>query len=127
MRKVLVVDDDTDILEVVDMALTMNEYLVKAISNWEEINAALDEFGPELVLLDVSLRGADGRDICKEIKTSQKAGHLPVILFSANQNMGAFIIDCHAQAFIPKPFELGHLIDTVKKYLPTNASEEVID
>ncbi|MES2430265.1 MAG: response regulator [Bacteroidota bacterium] len=116
MKKILVVDDDLDILTLVKLALTMNGFTVEAISRWEEVNNSLINFGPDLVLLDVSLNGADGRDICRKIKETDNTKHIPVILFSANANMSSFVHDCHAESFIAKPFELSHLLGTINTY-----------
>lgn len=117
MNKILVVDDDPDILSLVQLVLTMNDFTVEAISKWENIDNSILNFKPDLILLDVSLGGADGRDICKKIKHTKETEHLPVILFSANEKMGNDIAICEAQDFIAKPFDLSHLIDTIKLYL----------
>lgn len=117
MNKVLVVDDDLDILSLVKIILSMNNFDVAAISRWEEIGDRMHDFKPDLVLLDVSLGNADGRDICKQMRTTKETANIPVILFSANAEMGKCINDCHAQAFIPKPFELSNLINTIKTHL----------
>jgi DNA-binding response OmpR family regulator len=117
MNKILVVDDDTDILSLVEIVLTMNDFSVEAISRWEKIDDSIEHFKPDLILLDVSLAGADGRDICKSLKHTNETQHLPVILFSANVEMGKYLQDCDAQAFIAKPFELSHLLDTIKLYV----------
>ena len=81
MNKVLIVDDDIDILTVVEMLLSMNNYTVKAISKWQDITSSIKSFSPDLILLDVALSGADGRDICKQLKQSNETQHIPVILF----------------------------------------------
>jgi CheY-like chemotaxis protein len=51
------------------------------------------------------------------MRTAKETSAIPVILFSANAEMGKYIDDCRAQAFIPKPFELSYLINTIKTYL----------
>jgi DNA-binding response OmpR family regulator len=117
MNKILVVDDDLDILSLVKIILSVNNFDVEAISRWEDIDNRMDNFKPDLVLLDVSLGSADGRDICKRMRTTEETSDIPVILFSANAEMGKYIDDCRAQAFIPKPFELTDLINTIKTCL----------
>jgi len=117
MNKILVVDDDTDILGLVEIMLHSNNYDVKAISRWQEIDNSIHNFKPDLVLLDVSLGGADGREICKGIKTAKETQNLPVILFSANPEMGKFIDECCAQSFISKPFEIKYLLSTIQHFL----------
>jgi len=117
MKKILVLDDDTDILVLMQMTLKMNDYQVEAISRWEEIDDSITNFSPDLIILDVSLNGADGREICRSIKQSSKTNHIPVILFSANAEMGKNLNDAQAQAFIAKPYELSHLLKTIRTYL----------
>jgi DNA-binding response OmpR family regulator len=117
MKKILVVDDDPDILSLVETILTMHHFNVEALLKWENIDNSLNNFKPDLILLDISLSGADGRDICKKIKQAKETQHLPVILFSANMRMENDIKNYHAQDFIAKPFELSHLIQTIELHL----------
>jgi DNA-binding response OmpR family regulator len=117
MNKVLVVDDDPEILSLVEIILGMNNFEVSAISQWERIDTSIDDFKPDLLLLDVSLGGADGREICKRLKQSKETETLPVILFSANAILKNDLSDCNAQDFIAKPFELSHLVKTIKTHL----------
>jgi len=117
MNKILVVDDDLDILALVKIALSINNFSVEAISRWEEITDTIRNFQPDLVLLDVSLGGADGRNICKDLKHTDDTKHLPVVLFSANAEMGNYLEECKANDFIAKPFELSHLVKTLRQHL----------
>lgn len=114
MDKILVVDDDMDILTLVKMTLTMNGFDVTILSRWEGIDKTIEDFGPDLILLDVSLAGADGREICKTLKAKKETQHIPVILFSANIEMEKSIENCNAQAFISKPYELNYFLNTIK-------------
>jgi len=114
MDKVLVVDDDIDILTLVKMSLKLSGFEVETISRWEQVSKAIENFSPDLVLLDVSLGGADGREICKKIKSTKETEHIPVILFSANAEMGRSVADCGAQAFVAKPYELAHMLKTIR-------------
>lgn len=113
MKKILVVDDDNDILTLVQMVLSMNNFTVEAISKWEDIDDRINNFLPGLILLDVSLRGANGHDICRKLKSQDETKHIPVVLFSAHADVANTYKECNAQGFIAKPFELSHLIETV--------------
>ena len=114
MDKILVVDDDVDILTLVQMTLSMNGFDVEAVSHWQNIDHSIVHFNPDLILLDVSLGGADGREICKKIKSTKETEHIPVILFSANIEMEKSVHACNAQAFISKPYELPKLLQTIR-------------
>lgn len=117
MNKILVVDDDVDILSLVETILSMNNFDVQAISRWEDIYTKMDEFKPNLVLLDVMLGGADGRDICRNLHLNTKTKNIPVVLFSANPEMAKYIKECMAQDFVAKPFDISNLLKTVKTYV----------
>lgn len=115
MNKILVVDDDLDILSLVKLILIMNNFVVETIFRWEEIFNKISIFNPDLVLLDVMLGGADGRDICRNLHSDSKTKNLPVVLFSANPEMGKYVKDCFARAFISKPFAISTLLQTIKE------------
>lgn len=119
MKKVLVVDDDKDILTVVKILLTMNGYNVEALSRWEDIFEKTEQYQPDIILLDVALGGQDGRLLCKQIKTSTKTSHIPIILFSANHGIIETYTEYLADDFIAKPFEITGLIDKLQTYLPS--------
>jgi DNA-binding response OmpR family regulator len=117
MNKILVLDDDQDILSLVETVLSLNKFNVKAIWNWEEIYSNMAEFKPDLILLDVMLNGADGRDICKQIHSDKETENIPVVLFSANPEMGKFTKECMAQDFVAKPFNISGLVNTIKSHV----------
>jgi DNA-binding response OmpR family regulator len=117
MKRILVVDDDMDILSLVKITLTMNGFNTEILSRWEAIDSSIEKFKPDLILLDVSLGGADGREICRRLKASETTQHIPVILFSANIEMGKSIEYCNAQAFISKPYDLDYFLKTINSNL----------
>ena len=123
MKKVLVVDDDVELLTVVGIILSAH-YIVEMISDWQKVNAMVHDFKPDLIVLDIYLGSADGREICKEIKTITEIQHIPVLLYSAN-NEQINHEDCNAQAFIPKPFEIKDLLSIIDTLLhPLDTAQE---
>lgn len=117
MKKILVVDDDIDILTVVQLVLDSNGFEVSAITNWKQIYPQIDDFKPDLILLDVSLGTQDGRNICKQIKSDDTTKHISVILFSANHNVEKSVSECMADSFISKPFDINNLIKGINNQL----------
>ncbi len=77
----------------------------------------LIEFDPDLILLDVMLTGADGRDICEYLNTLNESKNIPVILFSANHDLADELHNCKPSAFITKPFDAAQMIATIKSHL----------
>ena len=119
MKKILVVDDDVDILTLVKMTLTMNGFATEVLSRWDAIDNSIKKFVPDLILLDVSLGGADGREICRRLKSQEDTQHIPIILFSANIEMEKSIANCNAQAFISKPYDLNYFLQTINANIDT--------
>ena len=115
MEKILLVDDDRDILDVVSMLLQRNKYKVMAISRGTYISSSIESFSPDLILLDVALAGEDGRDICSRLKNSDDTRNIPVILFSAHYDLVNNIGECHADGLVTKPFEIPFLLNTIKE------------
>lgn len=117
MQKILVLDDEADILAAVEIILTRENFIVKTISKWEKLPEALLSFDPHLILLDVALSGADGRDICEYLNTVKETKDIPIILFSANHDLPGNLNGCNPDAIITKPFDASHLVETINKYL----------
>ena len=117
MDKILIVDDDVEILQMVKFVLTLNKFAVETVSHWQEINTEVSNFKPDLVLMDISLGGVDGRTICKELHFNNETKDIPVILFSANCKIGIHFEQYHAKAFIQKPFTISELVTTIKMTL----------
>lgn len=117
MRRVLVLDDDIDILTVVQLILESHGLEVRSTSKWQEIYTLIDDFKPDLLLLDVSLGTQDGRNLCKQLKSKRETKELSVILFSANHNVADTIPECLADGFIAKPFDIKDLIDGIDNQL----------
>lgn len=117
MKRILVVDDDIDILTVVQLVLDSNGFEVSAISNWQQIYPQIEAFNPDLILLDVSLGTQDGRNICKQLKSNNTTKDISVILFSANHNVEKSVAECKADSFISKPFDINNLIEGINNQL----------
>jgi DNA-binding response OmpR family regulator len=115
MKKILIADDDMDILNLVSMLLRHNNFIVKTISNCNHIFETIKNFLPNLILLDISLGDTDGRDICKQIKQSGETRDIPVILFSAHHDLINHIKGYLSNGSVNKPFEIPVLLETIRK------------
>ncbi len=113
-KKILVLDDDLDILVVVQLLFKVKGFDVMTLSRWEEIYEKAESFQPDVILLDVLLSGNDGRDICKVLKKKATTKHIPVILFSANPSVTKSVSDSLADGFVHKPFEVSDLLKTIE-------------
>lgn len=117
MSKILVVDDDIDILSVMEILLSMKGFEVEVISKGENTLPKIESFKPDLILLDVLISGHDGRTICKQLKSNKSTSHIPIIMFSAHPGAAATISDYGANDFIAKPFDVNNLMKKVNTQL----------
>ena len=121
MSRILVVDDNKDILQIVEIILKNYGFEVMVTPNGEETFSKTDSFNPQLILMDVFLsEGMDGRVICKSLKSNPQTKNIPVIMFSAQTKMDDAFHVCLADDFIAKPFEVVDLITKIKYHLSDN-------
>src|SRR5215467_7827625 len=87
-KKILVVDDDPDILDALQFLLEDAGYEVKTTEKGEYAENLRDTNGglPNVIILDVLLSGKDGRLICQKLKSQQDTEHIPIIMISAHPN-----------------------------------------
>lgn len=116
MKKVLVIDDNTDILHLVQIILKNNGFEVLVSPKGSEVVSNTEKFSPQVILLDVFLSGYDGREICRELKQNPKTKDIPVIMFSAHSRRDV-IKECNADDFIAKPFEVQELVEKINSRL----------
>lgn len=115
MKKILVVDDDQNILEVVKFILTSNGFDVLTLATGQDVPEVVLHYQPNLILLDIRLPGKLGTEICKELK--QIHTDLPIILFSAHAEEGRSPDIKVADAFIQKPFDIRNFVNSVKLHM----------
>jgi DNA-binding response OmpR family regulator len=113
MYSVLVVDDDTDLLEMVNMALAANGFNIACISNGRSFFDAVSSTKPNVILLDVFLGDSDGRNLCHQLKTSVHSQNIPVILYSAEKISEDSLKQSMADQFIAKPFDIKQLVQKI--------------
>lgn len=122
MKKVLIIDDDSESLTVLSLILSASGFSVNTIRDGSVIFSQIDNFKPDIVLLDVHL-GADydGRIICNELKTNENTKKIPIILVSGSAHLKEVKKISNADDFIEKPFGVDDLIDMVKHYTSLRA------
>lgn len=118
MKKILILDDDKDNLDILSFILTDTGYDVKLLSSGDTIFDEIEIYQPDLILMDVRLAGLDGREICRSIKENQLTNAVPVILVSATFDLAGSMDGPGApNGYITKPYDLDYLLDSVKKYM----------
>jgi DNA-binding response OmpR family regulator len=116
VTRVLVVEDDPDIREVLVEALRDDGYVVDWADDGREGLAKAREAPPDLAIIDLMIPGLNGREFIRECRSDPQCASLNVIVVSAFQ--GDRVADLDAQAVIQKPFNLSVLMDTVAQYAP---------
>ncbi len=117
-KKLLVLDDDQDLLDILSFILTESGYNVRALTSGENIFEEIEAYWPDLIIMDVLLNRLDGRVICKSIKENRKTSTIPVILISSTAGLTQpFDLPGAPNDFIAKPFDMDDLLNRVAKLL----------
>lgn len=118
-KKILIVDDEPDLLRVTCFRLEKSGYQVISAVNGQQALELVEKESPDLVLLDVKLPFMEGPDVCLRIKKNEKIKHIPVILFTAStQGIDERVKTCGAQGYIFKPFSAEELLKKIKEFIP---------
>jgi DNA-binding response OmpR family regulator len=118
MKKILVVDDDPDILDALQLILEYAGYTVMTTEKGEYAENLHDTNGglPDVILLDVLLSGKDGRLICQKLKSQEETKHIPIIMMSAHNNALQSVPSIGADDFIAKPFGADELLEKIARW-----------
>ncbi|MDO8624308.1 MAG: response regulator [bacterium] len=114
-KKVLVIDDNSGILFVLQKALKLKEYEVHVSETFAGIDA-VENLAPDLIFLDISLVGVDGREVAQELKGNDRTRHIPIVILTAYPNADELAKEAGADGYLSKPFELRELWEMTAKY-----------
>jgi len=118
-KKILIVDDEVDLVETVRFSLETEGYQVLVSYNGEDaLNQARKE-SPDLILLDLMLPKLDGYKVCRLLKFDDRYKHIPILMLTAKtqEKDMALGMETGANEYITKPFEMDDLLKKVKTYL----------
>lgn len=115
-KKIVIVDDDTAILDSLSVMLDFEGFDVNAFERGSEIFSFVESVSkPDLIMLDIWLSGEDGRDICKKLKENETTKNIPVVMMSAGRGLENTAYNSGASAFIAKPFELDEVVEKLNQ------------
>ena len=129
LKKIAVIEDEADILEVIEYNLAREGYkVITATDGKDGLRKIIDE-APDLVLLDLMLPGVDGIDLCRRIKADPLTRRIPVIMVTAKGEESDVVLGLGVGAddYIPKPFSPKELIARVKAVLRRGPLHEDIN
>lgn len=115
--RILIIEDSEDLLEMLEFILRTNNYEPFGKTHPDDIYDFVSNTSIDLLLLDVSLKHANGRDICKKLKADPQTGYFPIILMSANPKFLIDFDECEADGIIEKPFGLNVLLDEINRVI----------
>lgn len=118
MRRILVVDDDKDILDVIQYILEDSGYMVETLADGRYLFDKARSFKPDLIILDIMLGNMDGRELCRDLKTNMETHKIPVIMISASHAL----VDINSATvkpddFVAKPFDIDALLSCVQRQI----------
>ena len=119
-KKILVVDDDSDITELVKLVLETENFSVETVLDSSIAVDTAKEFLPNLILLDITMPGLDGWEVFKRLRKDKILKKIPIAIFSAKSEELDTMIGLHvmkADAYITKPFGKQELIDKVSELI----------
>lgn len=115
-QKILIVDDDNNIAELISLYLTKECFETKIVNDWEQALREFDSFHPDLLLLDLMLPGIDGYQVCRELRHTSD---VPIIMLSAKGETFDKVLglELGADDYIIKPFDAKELVARVRAVL----------
>ena len=125
MNNILVIEDNADILEAIEVVLSLSKYSVQTLSGGEKVWEQISKIRPDLIILDVMMPKPDGYQLCKELKSNPITKQIPVMLLSAKSQKSDIEQGylAGADVYMTKPFQNEDLRKAVsglleKHYVP---------
>ena len=118
-KRILVVDDEVDLVETIRFPLEMEGFNVLVSYNGEDaLNQARKE-SPDLILLDLMLPKLDGYKVCRLLKFDERYKHIPILMLTAKTQEKDKLLgkETGADEYITKPFDIDELMKKIKAYL----------
>jgi DNA-binding response OmpR family regulator len=118
-KKILVVDDEVDLVKTVQFSLEAEGYKVLISYNGEDALNQSRKENPDLILLDIMLPKLDGYKVCRLLKFDDRYKHIPILMLTAKtqQKDRSLGMETGADEYITKPFDMEELMEKVKVYL----------
>ena len=116
-KKVFVFDDNADILELCTIILEDAGYEIKTSSTSNDIIGQVNAYIPDIIFMDNWLPDVGGIDATRALKKDEALKNIPVIYFSANNDVSALAEQAGADGYLSKPFDIHELEDIINKHL----------
>ena len=122
-KKILIIDDEPDIVEFVDYNLRREQFETRAAADGLSALRAAREMLPDLILLDLMLPGVDGLEVCRQLKSATETEHIPIIMLTAKGEEADIVtgLEIGADDYVPKPFSMRLLLARIRAVLRRSA------
>lgn len=108
-KRVLILDDDLDILQICTIVLKKKGFDVQTLNNSNMVVHQVTHYQPDVILMDNWIPGPGGIEATRLLKLAPETQDIPVIFFSANSNVTQLAREAHADYFLQKPFDITEL------------------
>jgi two-component system response regulator MprA len=117
--KVLVVDDEENIIELIRLGLRYEGFEVEVASNGEQALMLAQRVSPDLIILDVMMPGIDGLEVCRRLRHNPTTNDIPVLMLTAKDEVSDRILGLQTGAddYLTKPFDFYELLERIKAIL----------
>ncbi|MHA4810782.1 response regulator [Flavitalea flava] len=116
MKKIVIIEDDPDITEIIKLALA-GKHLVEASNDMQGLLPLLEEFRPDLIMIDYYIGHKKADEVMQEIQALATRKDIPFILFTGHQDIKYLAGKMGASAWLAKPFALAELYACIEKVL----------
>lgn len=113
-KRILVFDDDCDLLEICQMILEQAGFTVSTSTNCTHLIDSIKAFNADLIIMDHRLPGTSGVEAIKTIKQTPSLKHIPIILYSGDNSLDELASEAGADYYLAKPFDIAELEKKVK-------------
>ncbi len=114
-KKVLICDDNLALLEMTKLTLASGYFKIECLSDMNDFFTFVDEFAPDIILLDIAMPHIDGVKATKILRNNPATAHIKIILFSANSKLPSIAAELGTD-HISKPFNISELRSLIKSY-----------
>jgi two-component system cell cycle response regulator DivK len=116
-KKVFIFDDNKELLELCTIVLEEAGYQIRTSTTSNDIIEQVTEYQPDIIFMDNWLPDISGIEATRQLKAADDLKNIPVIYFSANNNVSALAREAGADDYLSKPFDISSLEDIVRKYV----------
>jgi len=117
MKRVLLVDDDVSIVEALTWVLEEEGYEVGVVREGTLVKQKAKEMKPDVIVMDYRMPGEDGISVTRKLKDDPETRNIPVVMVSASANLDEKAKQAGVDTFLPKPFEVQDLLDSLSGWV----------